>query len=75
MYGSLKMDMVDYALSCLQSDQADEQLAGLSVLVTYSKRKQVESGGVDNTLCSIGIKKGAIERLQESRSIVHDADV
>ena len=56
-----RMDVVDYALSYLQSDQADEQLWGLNVLLAYTKRKKVGQ----NTLLRIGSKQGSIERLLE----------
>ena len=65
VFEGLKMDMVDYALSWLQSDRLHEQLGGLRVLLTYSLREQVDAGGEDDTLRSVGIKQGAVERLLE----------
>eukprot|EP00250_Pteridium_aquilinum_P020481 c24831_g1_i1 orf=40-2781(-) len=61
IFEGLKMDMVDYALTWLQSDIHGEQLGGLRVLITFSSKEE----SVEETLRSIGIKQGAIERLLE----------
>ncbi|MCO5555276.1 hypothetical protein L7F22_008821 [Adiantum nelumboides] len=61
IFEGLKMDMVDYALTWLQSDIPGEQLGGLRVLRTFSWKDEF----AEETLRSIGVKQGAVERLLE----------
>eukprot|EP00250_Pteridium_aquilinum_P020482 c24831_g1_i2 orf=40-2775(-) len=61
IFEGLKMDMVDYALTWLQSDIHGEQLGGLRVLITFSQKEE----SAEETLRSIGVKQGAVERLLE----------
>lgn len=61
IFEGLKMDMVDYALTWLQSDIPGEQLGGLRVLRTFTSKEE----SAEETLRSIGVKQGAVERLLE----------
>lgn len=61
IFEGLKMDMVDYALTWLQSDLPVEQLGGLRLLLTFSTHPEFS----EETLRTIGVRQGAVERLLE----------
>ncbi|KAH7280398.1 hypothetical protein KP509_37G065500 [Ceratopteris richardii] len=61
IFEGLKMDMVDYALTLLQSEIPGEQLGGLRVLIIFSSKKEF----AEDTLRTLGVKQGSIERLLE----------
>lgn len=61
VFEGLKMDLVEYSVSFLQSDVTDEQLGGLRVFVVFVSREEY----ADNTLRSIYTMQNVVERLIE----------
>ncbi|KAH7280391.1 hypothetical protein KP509_37G065300 [Ceratopteris richardii] len=61
IFEGLKMDMVDYALTWLQSEIPGEQLGGLRVLIIFSSKKEF----AEDTLRTLTVRQGSIERLVE----------
>lgn len=61
IFEGLKMDLLDYAISWLQSDAASEQSGGLCVLLTFSDQPEFR----EDTLRAISTRQGTVERLLE----------
>ncbi|KAH7280389.1 hypothetical protein KP509_37G065100 [Ceratopteris richardii] len=70
IFEGLKMDMVAYALTWLQSEKPREQLGGLRVLNIFSAKEEF----AEYTLRTIVVKQGSIERLLEMVTWNHPAE-